>query len=519
MKQLPVLFLVVVVPLVRAGEVCHDQAWPSATTNWSQPCVLPKHDPALGALQSVTVLLRATATVSAQFENLDAFSSPVRLTCSARSTLQRPDASTIVAAEPRVEGVFNLLAFDGVVDFAGSSGFSVAPTTAGRSEAVILTSPGDLALFTASAPGESIALQVTAQGGGGAAGPGNLVGVFTTISGAEVSVCYGYAQTRQQASLALTTTNWSGSATFAKHDPALGPLRAVRILTRATLVGSSAVELPSPALSLVTEELAVLASVRRPDTSPIAAVTPAQAYLDLLQPFDGTLDFRGPSGVTHPVVTVASAERVALTSPADLALFTASVPGDTIQLGVACQGLSTATGPGPLVVVLSTAAGVELDLRYDRGAPVAAVCFGDGSAAPCPCGNASLPGDDAGCLNSLGLAGTLRGSGFAEIGADTLVLTASNLPATAPVLFIQGTSAIAVPFGDGLRCAGGTVARLGTVAASGGVAAYPPPGGSVSGAGLATAGSTLVYQAWYRNSAPFCTASTFNLTNALSIAW
>jgi hypothetical protein len=30
---------------------------------------------------------------------------------------------------------------------------------------------------------------------------------------------------------------------------------------------------------------------------------------------------------------------------------------------------------------------------------------------------------------------------------------------------------------------------------------------------------TRYYQVWYRNSAPFCTTATFNLTNGYSIVW
>jgi len=32
-------------------------------------------------------------------------------------------------------------------------------------------------------------------------------------------------------------------------------------------------------------------------------------------------------------------------------------------------------------------------------------------------------------------------------------------------------------------------------------------------------GTTRHYQIWYRDAFPFCTSSTFNLTNGLSIGW
>jgi hypothetical protein len=36
---------------------------------------------------------------------------------------------------------------------------------------------------------------------------------------------------------------------------------------------------------------------------------------------------------------------------------------------------------------------------------------------------------------------------------------------------------------------------------------------------VTTAGSVRNYQVWYRNAAAFCTPSTFNLTNGLSVTW
>jgi hypothetical protein len=37
--------------------------------------------------------------------------------------------------------------------------------------------------------------------------------------------------------------------------------------------------------------------------------------------------------------------------------------------------------------------------------------------------------------------------------------------------------------------------------------------------GQVVAPGTLLYQAWYRDAAGFCTSATWNLTNALRLAW
>jgi hypothetical protein len=75
-------------------------------------------------------------------------------------------------------------------------------------------------------------------------------------------------------------------------------------------------------------------------------------------------------------------------------------------------------------------------------------------------------------------------------------------------------------FGDGLRCAAGSVIRLGTKVNILGASQYPTGGDqSVSVRGACAAGDVRTYQIWYRNAASFCTASTFNLTNGWQQVW
>lgn len=174
-------------------------------------------------------------------------------------------------------------------------------------------------------------------------------------------------------------------------------------------------------------------------------------------------------------------------------------------------------------VSTSTVAGLQDSLLVslrEQGVPF---CFGDGSDNVCPCFNQSAPGDGAGCLNSLGVGARIFDTGDASRMTDTLVLHTTGTP-DAPVLFYQGTTQVNLGhgqvFGDGLSCAGGVIIRLGTVTATSGAAAYPPPGGiPVSVRGMVLATQTRHYQARYRNAAVFCTSNTYNQTNGLSILW
>ena len=186
-----------------------------------------------------------------------------------------------------------------------------------------------------------------------------------------------------------------------------------------------------------------------------------------------------------------------------------------------------APGSGAVVIGLwktGTPAGVVASAEVPGPAALgAAYCFGDGSATACPCGNAAAAGTQAGCLNSLGSAGRLVASGSASIAAANLLLGASGMPDSS-ALYFQGTlqqgGGAGSVFGDGLRCAGGSVVRLGTKVNAAGASQYPGAGDqSVAVRGQATPGAVRTYQVWYRNAAAYCSASTFNLTNGWQLVW
>lgn len=149
-------------------------------------------------------------------------------------------------------------------------------------------------------------------------------------------------------------------------------------------------------------------------------------------------------------------------------------------------------------------------------------CAGDNRGSHCPC-TPSTPGAAVGCLNSLGIGGKLRSSGVASLAADSATLLGSQMP-NSSALYFQGTTqtqnGAGQSFGDGLRCAGGAVLRLGTRINAAGASSVPGPGVSALAVlGGLTAPGTRYYQVWYRNAASFCSTATFNLTNGLSIDW
>lgn len=150
------------------------------------------------------------------------------------------------------------------------------------------------------------------------------------------------------------------------------------------------------------------------------------------------------------------------------------------------------------------------------------LCDGDGSGAACPCGNFSAPGSLAGCLNSTGNAGKLAARGSASLTSDTLALAGSGMT-NSFALYFQGATAsgagAGVVFGDGLRCAGGSVVRLAIVMNVLGASTLPLAGDQMSELGQVTAPGRRVYQAWYRDAATYCTSAGWNLTNGLLVDW
>jgi hypothetical protein len=142
------------------------------------------------------------------------------------------------------------------------------------------------------------------------------------------------------------------------------------------------------------------------------------------------------------------------------------------------------------------------------------------TAAVAPCGNSSAT---TGCQNSTGAGGSADGMGTTSLVTDDLQVVVGGLPPNSSHLLFSGPNQTQITFGDGVRCIGSPVYRLGIQTASG-------AGTSNFGPGIAAtlcssfsqclmAGSTFNFQVWYRNAAPFCTASTFNLTNGLAVTY
>jgi hypothetical protein len=173
-----------------AASVTYADSISLSTTDWTSSVAAPLFDPSLGTLTSVSLALTGALNGTIFVENMDHSPSTVSETLSATLTLKRPDLSTLVAAFPSYTATDSFTAYDGVLDFGGTSGVTHGPIMASASDTFVTPPPGsDLPLFTGVG---NIVLPVTAHGTSHVAGSGNLAAGFQTAAGAFVEVTYTY---------------------------------------------------------------------------------------------------------------------------------------------------------------------------------------------------------------------------------------------------------------------------------------------------------------------------------------
>ncbi len=216
---------------------------------------------------------------------------------------------------------------------------------------------------------------------------------------------------------------------------------------------------------------------------------------DVTEGTDGTIDgdeaFHGPLNAANPVFEVTFDEAFLAAHPRTGGRYDYFC---TPHFGVGMVG-SVTVSDGPGVVY----------------------CHCDGEGGWPACGNFAYWGQ--GCRNSTGSGAELRSHGSAGVAADDLSFEATRLVPGQPALLFAGVNPVAqgagVSFGDGLRCAGGSLVRLGVAVPDAlGTAAWGPGLGAAAGW---APGETRYFQAWYRDPQGGPCGSGFNLSNGLRV--
>jgi hypothetical protein len=249
----------------------------------------------------------------------------------------------------------------------------------------------------------------------------------------------------------------------------------------------------------------------------------------LLDSFDGTIDYAGPSGtvMTFWGSNSGSNEPPPMGGPPsqhygvsfNWVLDRFSGYGTTSVGVTSYPSYSTFQMPSATYTVVTTGS-VSVNVTYNFVDYPSSFCHPT-SQAECPC--ASGPGWGA-CPNSHSQDGAILAFiGHSSLSADDFGLIASEMGPSATCMFFQGSSSTfsGVVFGDGQRCVSGNVRRLGVKTANQGVATYPEVTDlpiSIKGQ-VPAPNSYQTYQVWYRDIAAYCTPSTFNLTSGVATVW
>ena len=181
--------LLAVACTANAAIITHTDSIAIDSTNWTDGMDIPKFDPSLGTLNSVTFTLTGDVVGSAAYESWDAEPATITLNLGAVIRLKRPDNSIIWISVPTVSVTEGAAAFDLTTDFDGDSGSTFNNLTATDTTSVTSSTPADKALFTGAG---NIVLPTMASGASNGSGAGNLVQKFQTKAGASLIVEYDY---------------------------------------------------------------------------------------------------------------------------------------------------------------------------------------------------------------------------------------------------------------------------------------------------------------------------------------
>src|SRR4029079_11138573 len=122
MRTLALFFALVLAPASRADQLCVATSTSLAPTKWNTTVQLPRFDHALGTLNTVDVCVTGQMLSNYNVESPDSIPETVTAFVQVLLTLTRPDMSVVLTAMPAVVVVDNLTAFDGTIDFRGTSG-------------------------------------------------------------------------------------------------------------------------------------------------------------------------------------------------------------------------------------------------------------------------------------------------------------------------------------------------------------------------------------------------------------
>ena len=185
-----IIFVFISPWLLSAGaeRIEHCDSIPEMYAGWDSNVTLPKFDPELGTLKAVDLSCEINLSQEVRMENENPKPTNFTLMLSGQLTLGLPSSDSLsVSFNRTTDG--NLSQYDGVTDYAGSSGIqSIIPIPTEAAAKSI----SDMEEFLAQAPGESIILPVVVDVSSQTKASGRSNSGVFSIAGAKVCVYYTY---------------------------------------------------------------------------------------------------------------------------------------------------------------------------------------------------------------------------------------------------------------------------------------------------------------------------------------
>jgi hypothetical protein len=166
------------------------------TTNWEESISIADFDTSLGTLTGVTFAMSGQIEGDAKVESLDAAPATITVNLDGQIDLFDLAGNLLQVNLPSTSDTFSASAFDGTIDFAGTSGSELdtlmASAMSGPTDLNDIVTVLTLADFT---DGVMNVYNVAAMAQSSATGAGNIITQFGTRAAALVTVTYTYTPT------------------------------------------------------------------------------------------------------------------------------------------------------------------------------------------------------------------------------------------------------------------------------------------------------------------------------------
>ncbi len=174
----------------QAATVTASAAHATSSTNWVDNLSLQQFNSALGTLTSVVFNYGGTITSIFREESMDNAPATITVNTAGNLVFGLPISTTLNFSNSASQ---NVSAFDGTIDFGGTSGFGPTTVVANNSGSTTLTSG-----FSTFVGLGTYAVTVNANATSGATGAGNLISQVSTTAAANINVIYTFTEAPRQ---------------------------------------------------------------------------------------------------------------------------------------------------------------------------------------------------------------------------------------------------------------------------------------------------------------------------------